>query len=98
MHEVNGADDAIRCVIAGQFASPHSLLRTMSILTYLAQSALFSLRRSPHFMKTSLRLFVAVSVLSVVSFVRAGDFVSTVIQANQALPPIMVSGDHFLII
>ena len=49
-------------------------------------------------MKTSLRVLVAVLILSVTSFVRAGDFVSVVLQANQVLDPITVTGDHALII
>jgi hypothetical protein len=49
-------------------------------------------------MKTSLRVLVAVLILSVTSFVRAGDFVSMVLQANQVLGPITVTGDHALII
>ena len=49
-------------------------------------------------MKTSLRLLAAVFILSCAGFVRAGDFVSMVLQANQQLPQITVPGDRFLVI
>jgi len=47
-------------------------------------------------MKTSLRLLVAVLLLNITSFVRAGDFISVVLQANQQLAPITVAGDQIL--
>jgi hypothetical protein len=49
-------------------------------------------------MKMSLRLLAAVFVFIFIGFVRAGDFVSTVLQAGQQLPPITISGNHFLVI
>jgi hypothetical protein len=49
-------------------------------------------------MKTSFRLLAVVFVLSFATFVRAGDFVSTVLQASQALPTITVAGDKVLVI
>jgi hypothetical protein len=49
-------------------------------------------------MKTSLRFLAAVFILSCAGFVRAGDFVSMVLQANQQLPQITVPGDRFLVI
>jgi hypothetical protein len=69
----------------------------MSILTREHRSALLSLDGSPNSMKTSLRLFAALFVLIAVNSVRAGDFVSTVLQADQTLP-ITVNGNHALII
>lgn len=48
-------------------------------------------------MKTSLRLFAAVFVLIAVNFVRAGDFISQVVQAGASFT-ISVPGDRFLII
>ena len=48
--------------------------------------------------KIFLRIVVLFFVLSFATFVRAGDFVSAVIQANDSLPTITVRGDHFLII
>ncbi len=58
----------------------------------------FAFSMGPQPMKTSLRLLAAIFVLIAVNSVRAGDFVSMVLQANQQLPPITVSGDHFLVI
>lgn len=49
-------------------------------------------------MKNSLRLLAALSVFGFVSFVHAGDFISTVLQAGQPLGPITISGNHFLLI
>jgi hypothetical protein len=48
-------------------------------------------------MKTSLRLLAAVFLLSFVSFARAGDFVSQVVQASGTLT-ITIPGDRFLLI
>ncbi|HEV3394226.1 MAG TPA: hypothetical protein VG103_12045 [Chthoniobacterales bacterium] len=48
-------------------------------------------------MKTSLRLLAAVFVLSVASFVHAGDFISQVVQAGSSFT-INVPGDKFLVI
>jgi hypothetical protein len=48
-------------------------------------------------MKTSLRLFAAVFVLIAVNFVRAGDFVSQVVQAGASFT-ISVPGGRFLVI
>jgi hypothetical protein len=58
----------------------------------------FALSAGSDSMKTSFRLLAAVFVLSFTSFARAGDFVSMVLQAGQVLPPITVTGDHFLVI
>ena len=49
-------------------------------------------------MKTSFRLFAVLFVFNSTGFVHAGDFVSTVLQADQQLAPITISGDHFLVI
>jgi len=46
-------------------------------------------------MKNSFRLLAVLFVFSFVGFVRAGDFTSTVLQSNQVLGPITISGDHF---
>jgi len=48
-------------------------------------------------MKTSLRLLATIFVLSFVGFVRAGDFVSQVVQANASFT-ISVPGNQFLVI
>jgi hypothetical protein len=48
-------------------------------------------------MKTSLRLLAVVFVLGFATFARAGDFVSTVLQANQTLS-ITINGNHALVI
>ena len=47
-------------------------------------------------MKTSLRLLVVIFVFSFAGLVRAGDFVSMVLNANQVLGPITVAGDRVL--
>ena len=49
-------------------------------------------------MKISFRILVLFFVLNFTTFVRAGDFVSVVLQADQSLPPITITGDHFLVI
>jgi hypothetical protein len=49
-------------------------------------------------MKTSFRLLAVGFVFGFATFARAGDFVSTVLQASQALPTITVRGDQFLVI
>jgi hypothetical protein len=49
-------------------------------------------------MKTSSRLLAVIFVFAFAGFVRAGDFVSAVIQADASLPTITVTGGHFLII
>ncbi len=49
-------------------------------------------------MKTSSRLLAVLFVFIFTGFIRAGDFVSTVLQADQVLPTITVSGNHFLLI
>src|SRR5689334_16497694 len=48
-------------------------------------------------MKASLRLLALTFALSFATFVHAGDFISTVLQANQTLT-ITVNGDHALVI
>jgi hypothetical protein len=48
-------------------------------------------------MKTSMRLLAVLFVLGVVNFVRAGDFVSQVVQAGASFT-ISVPGGHFLVI
>ena len=48
-------------------------------------------------MKTSLRVLVAVLILSATSFVRAGDFVSQVVQVGNPIT-ITVPSDRFLVI
>lgn len=49
-------------------------------------------------MKNFLRLSAALFVFSFAAFVYAADFVSTVLQADQTLGPITISGNHFLLI
>jgi len=49
-------------------------------------------------MKTSFRLFAVVFVLIAVNFVRAGDFVSQVLQPSDSAITITVPGDRFLVI
>ena len=49
-------------------------------------------------MKTSLRLLAAVFALIAINSVRATDFVSAVLQADQVLPTITVPGDRVLVI
>jgi hypothetical protein len=49
-------------------------------------------------MKTSSRLLAALFVFGFAGFVHAGNFVSMVLQADQVLPTITVSGNHFLVI
>src|SRR5438105_10826693 len=49
-------------------------------------------------MKLSFRLLALIFVLGFTTFVRAGDFVSMVLQADGQLGPITVRGDHFLLI
>jgi hypothetical protein len=46
-------------------------------------------------MKISSRLLAVLFVFICTGFVRAGDFVSTVLQAGQVLGPITISGNHF---
>jgi hypothetical protein len=70
----------------------------MSILTRDLRSALLLSGGVRFLMKTLFRLFAVVFVLIAVNFARAGDFVSQVLQADQVLPTIIVSGNHFLVI
>ena len=49
-------------------------------------------------MKTLSRLLAALFLFGFTGFVNAGDFVSMVLQADQVLPTITVSGNHFLLI
>ena len=58
----------------------------------------FALLSGSHSMKTSSRLLAALFVFSFTGFVRAGDFVSMVLQSGQVLPTITVPGNHFLVI
>jgi hypothetical protein len=68
----------------------------MSILTRRHQSAL--LIWGQHHMNVSFRLLAAFFVFGFATVADAGDFVSTVVQANQSLPTITVPGDRFLVI
>ncbi len=46
-------------------------------------------------MKNFFRLLAVLFVFSFAGFASAGDFISTVLQANQVLGPITIPGDHF---
>ena len=69
----------------------------MSILTSDHRFALLSLDGSQIYMKTSSRLLAVAFVLIAVNSVRAGDFISQVVQAGSSFT-INVPGDKFLVI